>query len=93
MIFITKIPGDTLLTKMPAELPSTEQIFTETSRLVPLLACPGAKRLGPKVLQDLSNDQFLFRCPILFVQWDARDSPRFKHDYFQMRDYFQMGRL
>ena len=34
--FITKIPGNTLLTKMPAELPSTEQIFTETSRLVPL---------------------------------------------------------
>ena len=31
-----KIPGDTLLSKMPAELPSTEQIFTETSRLVPL---------------------------------------------------------
>ena len=35
--FITKIPGDTLLTKMSAELPSTEQIFTETSRLVPLI--------------------------------------------------------
>ena len=34
--FITRIPGDTLLTKMPAELPSTEEIFTETSRLVPL---------------------------------------------------------
>ena len=34
--YITKIPGDTLLTKMPAELPYTEQIFTETSRLVPL---------------------------------------------------------
>ena len=37
--FIAKIPGDTLPTKMPAELPSTEQsqqIFTETSRLVPL---------------------------------------------------------
>ena len=34
--FITKIPGDTLLTKMAAELPSTEQIFTETSGLVPL---------------------------------------------------------
>ena len=34
--FITKIPGDTLLTKTPAELPSTEQIFTETSCLVPL---------------------------------------------------------
>ena len=33
--YITKIPGDTLLTKMPAELPSTEQIFTETSLLVP----------------------------------------------------------
>ena len=30
-----KIPGDTLLTKMSAELASTEQIFTETSRLVP----------------------------------------------------------
>ena len=29
------MPGDTFLTKMPAELPSTEQIFTETSRLVP----------------------------------------------------------
>ena len=35
--FITKIPGDTLLTKMSAELPSTEQIFAETSRLVPLV--------------------------------------------------------
>ena len=35
--FIMKIPGDTLLTKMTAELPSTEQIFTETSRLVPLI--------------------------------------------------------
>ena len=35
--FITKIPGDTLLTKMAAELPSTEQIFSETSRLVPLI--------------------------------------------------------
>ena len=34
--YSTKIPGDTLLTKMPAELPSTEQTFTETSRLVPL---------------------------------------------------------
>ena len=34
--FITRIAGDILLTKMPAELLSTEQIFTETSRLVPL---------------------------------------------------------
>ena len=34
--FTTKIPNDILLTKMSAELPSTEQIFTETSRLVPL---------------------------------------------------------
>ena len=34
--FTTKIPSDILLTKMSAELPSTEQIFTETSRLVPL---------------------------------------------------------
>ena len=34
--FTTKIPGDTLLSKMPAELYSTEQIFTETSRLAPL---------------------------------------------------------
>ena len=31
-----KIPGDTLLKKMPAELLSTEQIFTETSHLVSL---------------------------------------------------------
>ena len=40
--FITKIPGDTLLTKMPAEreLPSTKQILTETRRLVPLLMYP-----------------------------------------------------
>ena len=38
--FITKIPGDTLLTKMPAELPSAEQIFTETSHLVPLIPYP-----------------------------------------------------
>ena len=37
LFFITKIPGGTLLTKMPAELTSTEQIFTETSCLVPLL--------------------------------------------------------
>ena len=35
--FITKIPGDTLLTKMPAELPSSEQIFTESSQLAPLI--------------------------------------------------------
>ena len=34
--FIRKISGDSLLTKMPAELPSTEHIFTKTSRLVPL---------------------------------------------------------
>ena len=26
--FVTKIPDDTLLTKMPGDLPSTEQIFT-----------------------------------------------------------------
>ena len=32
---ITKIPVDNLLMKMPAELSSTEEIFTETSRLVP----------------------------------------------------------
>ena len=31
-----EILGDTLLTKMQAELPSTEQIFTETSHLLPL---------------------------------------------------------
>ena len=30
------IPGETLPTKTPDELPSTEQIFTEISRLVPL---------------------------------------------------------
>ena len=35
--FITKISGDTLLTKMAAELPFTEQIFTETGHLVPLI--------------------------------------------------------
>ena len=34
--FITKIPGDTLLTNS-AELPFTEQIFIETSCLVPLV--------------------------------------------------------
>ena len=34
--FVTKIPGDTLLKKMAAELPSTEQIFSETTRLAPL---------------------------------------------------------
>ena len=34
--FITKFPGDILLTKTPAELPSPEQVFTETNRLVPL---------------------------------------------------------
>ena len=33
---ITQIPGDTLLTKMPA-VPSTKQIFTETSPSVPLI--------------------------------------------------------
>ena len=35
--FNTKTPGDNLLKKMAAELPSAEQIFSETSRLVPLL--------------------------------------------------------
>ena len=33
---ITKIPSETLLTKILAELLSIEEIFTETSRLVPL---------------------------------------------------------
>lgn len=33
----TKIPSDTLLRKMPAELLSTEQIFADTSRLGPCL--------------------------------------------------------
>ena len=36
--FTTRISGDSSLTKMSAELPSTEQIFTETSRLVPLVS-------------------------------------------------------
>ena len=36
---ITKIPDDILPKKMVAELPSSEQIFSETSRLVPLF-CP-----------------------------------------------------
>ena len=35
---ISKILGDTRLAKMPAELPSTEEIFTETSSLVPLVS-------------------------------------------------------
>ena len=35
-VTIAKIPSDNLPMKMPAELPSTEQIFTKTSRLVPL---------------------------------------------------------
>ena len=39
--FITKIAGDTLVTKMTAELTSCEQIFTETSRLVPLVEGQG----------------------------------------------------
>ena len=43
--FITKIPGGTLLTKMPAESPTTEQIFTETNRLVPLMV-PVHQRTG-----------------------------------------------
>ena len=34
--FISKIAGDILLKKMPAELPATEKIFPATSRLVPL---------------------------------------------------------
>ena len=36
---VTKIPVDNLLTKVLTELPSIEQIslFTETSRLVPLI--------------------------------------------------------
>ena len=34
--YITKIPGDTLLTKMLSELSSTEQTLFHTSRLVPL---------------------------------------------------------
>ena len=40
--FITKIPGATLLRKRPAKLPSTEQIFAETTRLVPLYLGPHA---------------------------------------------------
>ena len=39
--FITKILGETLLTKFPVELPSTEHISIETSRLVPLTATGG----------------------------------------------------
>ena len=38
-VAIAKIPGEFFLTKMPAELTSTEQIFTKTSRLVPLFPC------------------------------------------------------
>ena len=34
--FITKILGDNVLTNVSAALPSAEQIFTKTSRLVPL---------------------------------------------------------
>ena len=41
-----KIPGDTLPTKMPAELPSNETIFTETSRLVRLSSLPCRCRKG-----------------------------------------------
>ena len=44
--FITKIPDDNLLMKMPAELPSTEQIFTETIRLVPLIEALAVKLLS-----------------------------------------------
>ena len=35
--FITKIQDDALIKKMPAELPFTEQIFTETNCLVPMI--------------------------------------------------------
>ena len=59
--FITKIPGDTLLTKMSAELPSTEQIFTETSRLVPLSKFH-AKKINVSILyaKMLHNFAYLF---------------------------------
>ena len=54
--FITKIPGDTLLMKMPAEFPSTEHLFTKTSRLVALLVehCTGkAKAMRANCIQSL----------------------------------------
>ena len=44
--FITKIPGVSLLMKMPSKLPSTEQIFTETSCMVPLLYLQGRAYYG-----------------------------------------------
>ena len=43
--------GDILLTKMPAELPSTEQIFTKSSRLVPLSTSEFKKRLRLRLRQ------------------------------------------
>ena len=45
---ITKSPGGTLLKKMSAEFPSTEQICIETSRLVPL---PGGLSVKLKICQ------------------------------------------
>ena len=52
-IFITKIPGDTLLTKIPAELPSTEKIFKKLAVWWPciilILALVGKYRKIPKI--------------------------------------------
>ena len=48
--FTTKTTGDALLSKMPAELPSAEQIFAETSRLVPLYRLIGP---GPGCIKQL----------------------------------------
>ena len=62
---ITKIPGGTLLAKMPAELPSTEQIFTETSRLVPLLTISFNLSRGSdrdSILDSHENGLFAYKC-------------------------------
>ena len=56
-IYITKIPGDILRTKTPAELPSTEQIFIETSRLVPLICRRVSLVAARNVCKRLRNHQ------------------------------------
>ena len=56
---ITKFPYDILLKKMPGELPSTEQIFAETSRLVPLTAKNSKQSIDLSVREDLLSEERL----------------------------------
>ena len=62
------LSGGTLLTKMSAELPSAEQIFTETSRLVPLITRRPLRLIG-RVLFEYSPRAYVllpgWRCVAL----------------------------